>query len=53
MVTKTDATTETCFSMRRLEAELDEVEVVPAALPLAEVEGDTTVFVPAALKILT
>ena len=46
-----DATTETYFSMRGLEAELDGVDVAPA--PLAEVEGDTTVSVPAALKTLT
>lgn len=52
MTTKTDATTETCFSMS-LDAEPDEVEVDPGPLPLAEVEGDTTVVVPAALKTLT
>lgn len=49
---KTDATTEAYFSMRP-DAELDGLEVVPGVPPLAEVEGDTIVVVPAALKTLT
>ena len=47
---KTDATTDTYFS---IVAEFDGVEVVPAVLPLPEMEGDTTVLVLPELKILT
>ena len=45
MTAKTDATTDTYCS----------VEVVPSALlvPLPEVEGETVVLVPSALKTLT
>lgn len=47
-----DATTNGYFSTK-LVPELDGLEVVPGALPLAELDGDTTVVVFPALKTRT